>query len=596
MKKILYIIGFLMFSSALFSPAISRTALGAEGDGSSSDSGAECTFPWTSCLHLNIPDADWSATFGKTDPEDVGQDLYENVLNMTKVSPDQKAFKNTAGAFGTTESNMVRIMNNDIGPILDKNPYLTQDQAAKKMITIQQKYQEEKEIFAFKADIEAAVTPNEMFANGDTSDSGFDLINDLDNIQKILFNKSDKIDVGGAFNESSSGGSGTAGGPGTPGSKTPAKSPASSGGTGSTSSALTGGDTASSDTSSGGGGASKTSGLGKKPSATDNPNICFADDTLDKALKDFDTKKSTDSNYKETPTTSTPKSGTGGDGTGGGSDGGENTGSTSSALTSPTEFDYQPPLTPPAAPAPAGSWLEDLPCGEVLCIQVNFIKKTASAYVDSDNCIACHVEKINEKLKETINHSLIPGKATGNLLEPGICKQATADLFAKAGIRFHAVSKPILTPTNDDLIYGTSMVDEWEKFVNTYKPFPFYEKKIPNPKDPEQDPFVPSVADTAAKAAAAYASPATTLPQVNNSIQQAVKGNQQAVSRAAAVAEVSLQSDTDAGFFQSIRRELEQMNYFFDSYQNILHRINSQVGDLNEEHPCENLPNIKECQ
>ena len=595
MKKLLTIIGFLMFSSALFSPVISRTARGESGD-SSSGSSAECTFPWTSCLHLNIPDADWSATFGKTDPKDVGQDLYENVLNMTKVSPDQKAFKNTAGAFGTTESNMVRIMNNDLGPILDKNPYLTQDQAAKKMITIQQKYQEEKEIFAFKADIEAAVTPNEMFANGDTSDSGFDLINDLDNIQKILFNKSDKIDVGGAFNESSSGGVGTSGGPGTPGSKTPAKSPSPSEGTGSTSSALTDDGTPPSDESSASAGASKTSGLGEKPSAADNPNICFADDTLDKALKDFDSKKSTDSNYKETPTTSTPKSGTGGSGTGSGSDSGENTGSTSDALTSPTEFDYQPPAVPPAAPAPAGSWLDDLPCGEVLCIQVNFIKKTASAYVDSDNCIACHVEKINEKLKETINHSLIPGKATGNLLEPGICKQATADLFAKAGIRFHAVAKPVLTPTNDDLIYGTSMVDEWEKFVNTYKPYPFYEKKIPNPKDPEQDPFVPSVADTAAKAAAAYASPATTLPQVNNSIQQAVKGSQKAVSQAAAVAEVSLQSDTDAGFFQSIRRELEQMNYFFDSFQNILHRINSQVGDLNEEHPCENLPNIKECQ
>lgn len=594
MKKFLYIIGFLMFSSGLFSPMLTGTVLGAGSDSSgSSDSSASCTFPWTSCLHPNIPDPNWGDRFGTTDPEKVGVDLYEDILQKVKVDPDKKAFKNTAGAFGTSEGNMNRLLNNDLGPILDKSPYLTQDEAIKKMMNIQQRYQEEKDIFALKEDLDAATTPSEIFANDDTSDSGFDLINDLSNIENILFKKMDPIDVGGAYNASASGG---AGGAGTPGNKTGAKTPPPSEGTGSASSPLTGGGTSPGTGTQQTTPAADQSGLGKKPSATSNPNICFADQKLDQALKDFQSKKLSDPNYKETPTKPVSSGGTGTSGSGGGGGGGENTGSTSSALSAPAEFDYNPPPLPPAQSAPASNWLNDLPCNDILCLKINFVKTTAAAYVDSDNCIACHIEKINEKLKETINHSLIPGKATGNLLEPGLCKQAAAGLFSKAGIRFYAVAKPIKTPTNDDMIYGTSMVDEWDKFVNTYKPFPFYEKKIPDPSDPKQDASVPSVEDSAAKNAAAMATPDTSLDTISRNISSQVKGVQDQIARQVAIAEPSVQSDTDASFFQGIKKELEQMNFYFDSFQSILHRILEKVGDLNEDHPCQTLPDIKQCE
>lgn len=614
MKKFLYIIGFLMFSSALFSPAISRTALGADpAPGSSPTDESGCSFPWVSCntasrMQVSIPDTDWGATFGKDKPEDVGQDLYKNILGMTRVAPEQKAIKNTAGAFGTTEGNMNRLLNNDFGPILDKSPYLTQDEAIKKMVEIQKRYQDEKDIYDIQSDIDAATMPNEIFQNGDTSDSGFDLINDLNNIENILFKKMDPIDIGGAFDASSSGGSGTTGAPGTPGSKTGPTSPVSgpssgSGSTGTSSSALTASGSASGSTGPGGSGAgADASGLGEKPSATENPNICFADGALDKALEDFDSKKTTDSHYKETPTA--PKTGgdTGSDGSGGSGGGGgggndEKTGTTSSALSAPGEFDFNPPASQgPAQPAPADNWLKAPPCTDVLCIQVNFVKAPASAYVDSDNCIACHVEKINEKLKYTINHSLIPGKATGNLLEPGICKQATADLLRSVNIRFYAVAKPVLTPTNDDLIYGSNITDEWDKFVNTYKPFPFYEKNVPDPKDPKKDTFAPDVTDRAVKSAVAYATPDTSISSVNRSVQQQIQGAKDNISRAAAVVEPALQSDTDSSFYQSIRRELEQMNQYFQSFQDIIHRLHEKVGDVDEDHACVVLNENKQCQ
>lgn len=606
MKKFLYIIGILMFSSVLFSPAVSHKVLGAQlgdvpGGGVGTGSTEGCTFPWITCGNfLNIPDADWGATFGQSDPLEVGQDLYQNVMNMTRISPQKQAIKNTTGAFGTTEGNMNRLLNNDFGPILDKNPYLTQDEAIKKMVEIQQRYQEEKEIFDLKSDIEASVTPSEIFQNGDVGDSGFDLINDLNNIENILFKKMDPIDVGGAFDASSAGGAGTAGGPGDTGAQTGSTAPKTgpAGDTGSTSSALTEGEAgAGTGTGTGESPVSGTpySGLGEKPSATENPNICFADSTIDKALQDFNDKKSKSSSYKETPTT--VKSTTAAKGPGTGEEDEENIDQTSSALSAPAEFDFNPPATPPGPikPAPAANWLKEPPCEEVLCIRVNFVKKAASAYVDADNCIACHVEKINAKLKETINHSLIPGKATGNLLEPGTCKQATADLFSEAGIRFYAVAKPVLTPTNDDLIYGTNMVDEWEKFTNIYKPFTFYEKNIPDPKDKTKDPFVPTVEDRAAKAAVLYATPDTTIGGVNKSIQQAVQGTAKAVSQAVAVAEPAVQNDTDGSFYQSLQRELEQMNFYFDSFQKLLHRIHEDVDGLKEDHACQKLKDKKQC-
>ena len=218
---------------------------------------------------------------------------------------------------------------------------------------------------------------------------------------------------------------------------------------------------------------------------------------------------------------------------------------------------------------------------------------TASAYTDSDNCIACHIEKINEKLKATINHSLIPGKATGNLIEPGICKSATADLIGSLNMRFFAISKPVKTPINDDLIYGTNTVDEWNKFLTTYKPFPFYSMNVPDPKNKTQDTFIPTVPDSAAKAAVMYSTPDTTLGQISAGIQQQITATANHVAQAATVYDASIKTDSDSSFLQSIQKELDQMNYYFDSFQNILASINSTSSD--NPGACQTLATKNDC-
>jgi hypothetical protein len=639
MKKFLYTIGFLMFSSALFNPLISGTALGqaggtgaagstpATGNGAAAPPQASCTFPWTSCLHVNIPDVDFSATFGQSDPTKIGQNLYQDVMEMTTVSPDQKAFADTAGAYGTTQTDMSRLINNDFGPIMDKNPYLSQADAIAKMQEVQTRYQEEKEIYAMQSDIDAATATNEIFADGDTSNSGFDLIADLNNIENILFNKMDPIDIGGNYSPSSAGNTAAASGT-TPASSSntgPASAPngggsSARGGSAGTTAGASGGTGGGANSGGAGtmlapantGAGTPSSGLGQSPTVAQNPNLCFGNQQLNKALNDFLAKVSSDSRFKETSTVAPPASlstggtaqsgtsdagsadagtgtgtGTGNNGSGNGSN--NSGGGLGAGITAPATA-----VVAAVAPAAASNWLTNPPCGDVLCLQINFVKIAATAYTDSDNCIACHVEKIDAKLKETINHSLIPGKATGNLLEPGICKQAAGTAF-NSGIRFYAVSKPVQTPTNDDLIYGTSMASEWNKFLTAYKPFPFYSQNVPNPNDPTQNTAVPSIQDSATKAAITYSTDDTTISDLNNNIQKTVTGQNNAILKAAAVVQASVQTDTDASSFQAIQAELTQMDFYFDSFQNMIHRINSQVGDIVEDHACADLPNIAQC-
>lgn len=380
MKKLLYIFGFLMFASVLFSPAVSLTALGADTKtDTATDSGA-CDFPYIGCpgSPVNIPDSNWGATFGKSKPEEVGQDLYKNVLVMTRVVPDKKAFKNTAGAFGATESETVRLLRGDFGPIVEKNPYLTQGEAIHKMNEIQQRYDDEKDLYALQANIEAAVTPNEIFANGDTSDSGFDLVNDLDNIQNLLFKRADPIDVGGNFNLGSSGGSGVLGGGSATGPTGAITGPPSMGG-GKTDGSKT---AAESNELGGASGDIKTlalganvSGLNPKPDASKNPNICFADTKLDKALQTFDNQKVIDANFKEMPTMSQTNGLFIGP-TPGSAAGESSAGSTGPAVAADSliPLSTDQPATA-IKPAPAGKWLKGLPCNDILCIQVNFVKK-----------------------------------------------------------------------------------------------------------------------------------------------------------------------------------------------------------------------------
>ncbi len=597
LKKVFPIFGLITVLSILSSLILRSIAFGASSDDNACTIFACGGNVAAKYLQLNIPDGDWTDIFGTDDPKKAGQDLYKKIYGMTNVIPERKAVKNISGKFGTTESNLLQLLNNDFSPIMEHSPHLTQQEAVNKMFEIQQRFQEEKDLLDLEADVKATVEPNEIFANGNIDDSGFDLVNDLDNIQNILFKKIDPIDIGGTYDAT--------------GESSPAAKETSRGGSRSVSIR----DTTTSDPAYSGIVAEKIPETGTKtrvlplkkyadkygteqkslpptvPAAAVNSNICVVENNLNKSLQDFAQNQLKDSRFKETPTRTEQKS---------------LFPSWERSRPFPTdktaadipEFTYSDTTPPtPLKPASADNWLKKLPCNDIFCLKVNFIKKPATAtYRDADNCIACHIEKIDEKLKQTINHSLVPAKATGNLLEPGLCKSATFDLLGSGllGLRFHAVSKPVLTPTNDDLIYGSSIVQEWEKFTNTYKPFPFEEKRASEPKSDDETSEPPSdETEKAAVKSLAEAGESTKQEDILKTIQRQSEKSAQEREKAISVAETAIQSDVASGFYQAIARELEQMNYYFDSFRDMLGSLHKRV--TGGEGACVLLKSKKEC-
>jgi hypothetical protein len=551
---------------------------------------------------------DWTDVFGSDDPTRVGQNLYAKIYDKTIHEPEIKAVENITGRYAVSEAEMTRLLSGNFQPLLARKPTLTQREAAEKLDEIHQQFQEEKEILQLQADLNAEVQPNEMFFNGNIDDSGFDIINDLSLIEKILFLKSDPITIGADFNDEfgSNAGSGTGGSGSTSTGTQSGPASQSSQSTPGQDQSQTGSTTASgSGTSSPGSqqGSTGQSETGSQPNSL-NPNSCFGADTLDQALANFDQNKADNPAYKdqsEKSSAGTLQNSGGGtadsDGTTGASNEGNGTETGQKEDVSGSNLlpnIIEKPIVP--TPAEAFQWIKNLPCNDVFCLSTSFSRGTTKTYQNSDNCIACHIEKINEKVKETINHNLLPGKLTGNVLEPAICKKAAVNNLNSVGLNFYVQTQPVMTPANNDLIYGVGIENEWNKYVSTYKPFPFDEKKPFQAQKDGQEQFPQKELDRATLNALTQAPDVVNFDQINKQIQEELEINSEKREEAAKVAAISQQSDNDLGFYQAIRREIAQMNYYFESFQKTLQSLHEQVEGMTGGQACNELRAKTVCQ
>ena len=595
MKKTLYILGFLMFATVVVKPLV---ALGQEPF-----SGKEEDVPFSSARIFSKvveatganPNADWGESFGADNEEDLAKDLYIIIYEKTQNGPQQEAFKQSASKYGMTEADLVRILHNDYSPLLDKKPGLRQEELQFKIAEIQQEYKQNKEILELKANIKAAVEPTEIFANGDLSDSGFDLINDLDIIEKLLFLKASPIDVGGSYTSPSGGAANTgqAGGTedaatGPDGTKLPPQQ---------TSQPLTGDEQAGESGETPGGTGTQTGDGSQAGEEGFNPNACFQDDTYGDALSEFEQKAQEDSNYKDGSAFGTLT----GDATV--TDAGpsqDTTGKATSPLSAAGDFFPQAPEeeTPPVEAAAEDEWLQEEPCEDVFCLSVNFVKKPAtSSFSNSDNCIACHVEKMNDILKNVINHSLVPTKAPGNLGESAECKKAMGTAFGSVSMNFYAVAMPVKTPLNDDLVYGTNIEDDWKYFCSTVAFFPFDACKEEDTSSPEYTYAPPpSLLDRAAKDALSDSADGATYEDVSRRIASTVTGYELQSATEQQKIEDQKTADETIVFFHPLRVELDQMNQYFVNFSNILQSLHEEVEGVSGPQACTEIKNKKECE
>ncbi len=587
MKKLLYILGFFMFASSALHPMITfgqDDPMSCGGEGQFSCDEADVPFS-TARLFSKLleatgadPNADWTTSFGEDDPAEVGQDLYLTIYSKTEIQPQRQASKETAGKYGLEETEMYKIVNGNYDIIAQKKPGLTQEELQLKVVEIQQEYAFKREILQLKANIQAQVETSEIFANGDVGDSGFDLIHDLEIIEEILFLHTNPIDIGRSYTSAFNDGL------------------AQVGQAGGTQANLTGPDGTKGPGQVGqtGQGLTEDSSEGDTPLLQEdfgvNPNFCFAENLYDEALNDFEEKSQTDSNFKDGSESQT--------------DAGEDTGQAQQALSGDDFLPAQPGTDySNLQPAAADNWLQDGACNDVFCLQVNFVEKPAtSAYANSDNCIACHVEKINDVLKTVITHSLIPSKVPGNLGESAQCKKAVATGFGSVSMNFYAIAMPVQTPTNDDIIFGTSVEDEWAEFCRQTAFFPVEEcnlietgeEKTEEEKREYEPP--PILADRAAKEAIVESSDDATQSQVNQRLDEIIVGYN--ISSQESLDELKAQRgiDESAVFFDPLLTEMDQMNYYFLKIQEVLHSLHEEVENFPGQQSCIEIKNKKECE
>lgn len=604
MKKIIYTIGILMFLSGPLHPWVSQAA---EEDPKEQSCNVledpNCRV--TSRIEYALRGAgnkglDWGQSFGATDPKEVGQNMYLMIYQKTQSNTLSDAINATAAQYGLPPERMSLILGGNIKPILERSPLMRVEEAVNIYNQMIATYNEKKDSLQLEATIKAKVEPNEMFADNDLDNSGFDLINDLNNIEIILFKKNDLVTFGAPYEgEEGTGestGTSTASSTGTP--ATPGEIPVDisgppPGGTGGEEeSAATGG------------------GPGEKPqnpfAQTDedksgvfaggiNPNQCFANQDLDKALENFVDEAAKNDKLKSTfkPKPDQP------------AEDGQGTGSTTSG-TGGADIDVDVPIVEDNSAnqevpeAPPGDYSSPSLCDDIICISLEFIEKPATAsFSSSDNCIQCHVQFINEALKKTISHSLIPAKATGNLGESGLCKNASGDALGAIGMNISINVVPVVTPPKDDLMTVGNIADEWDKFAAQNGAWNYNETKRRQAasKSGNTTPQAPIMSDLERMLIVEIANApdgqnlATSMAKASDSyVAQQKKEAQEML-----VAEIAKDAFNEVDTLKALEDEMKQMNKYFDGFQKQIRTLLEDVPGLSSTKACVKLKEKKVC-
>lgn len=633
MRKVIYTIGFLMFLSAPLAPlmihAADTSTTPSASTGCTPEGGVQKLGSLLCKLSNSLEYAlqgkssaglDWGHSFGATDPAKVGQDLYLIVYKSTQTDTLDAAIKATAAQYGLPPERMSLILGGDITPILERSPLMRIDDAVNIYNQMVATYNDKKDSLEVEATLKAKVEPNEMFADGDLSNSGFDLINDLDNIEIILFQKNDLVTFGGTYSGSSGGETPPAG------TTNPTVSPTT---TGTLPVDLTG------TSGGGGGGGTGAGGQGNNANASAgqntpppplkspfdtlkenksptfvggiNPSQCFAGDNIDNALNNFSKDAVTNKKLQSAPPAADNSGGTGAAATtsgvnannAGGAGGIPNINLTTAPITTPTTT--TPPAAPPLQAAPPGDYTVPPLCDSIICMSLDFIKKPATAsFNKTDNCIQCHVQYINDGLQKTISHSLIPAKASGNLGESGLCKNAAGTALGSIGMNISINTVPIVTPAKDDLVTLGNITDEWASYAAKEGAWNYGEKerrrldalKTGKPVDTS------AIPDTIER---------QLLIEINNAPDNSTQADVLTKARTAddtakaqetqdqLVAEISKDAYGQVDTLQALDDEMQSMNKYFDGFQRSMRTLLEDVPGLSSTKACVKLNNTQVC-
>lgn len=347
---------------------------------------------------------------GKAKREAVAQDMYLDIYQKVSVDPAKKAAKDAGSKFKLTGDDVNKVMTDgDLSPILSKEKEEDITDLTAKYQKMYQEYYSSLATENLRSDLETQVTPTEVFKDGDTSNSDFDILYDLTVIEVILFNEGSISSFGGKFQM-----------PDFDFSDADELAEIEE---------LFGQDeedtTASSDQTV----------IEDEFSAL----ACLVDDNnLQNALNDFE-------------------------------EGQQGTGTGEDDLTA-EGITLDESGFPQAEP---DDWPAKFLCpdGAFFCIEVKFDFGASKVYSKTDNCVFCHVQNINKELDKMLGKSLTANKVSGNLFEMPKCKSSFTNIGANMNVITMAVPPP--KQANTDMYVKLNIEKEWQSLVEKYNPFAF---------------------------------------------------------------------------------------------------------------------------
>lgn len=513
---------------------------------------------------------DWNDVFG---PSKTGQDLYLLVYEKIVNEPEQRALENIASDFGLTTEEAKAAMNGSVAVIYNnpdrfvggsktagaENTLLrdrldtsagnyvtnTQENAYKILDDFRTEFEDIKELYQLESEIDVLVQPGEIFSNGDLSDSGFDLVHDLSLIEEILFGKKSEMTIGGDYGK-------TLDSPyvGTVDFKEDK--------VGTVNRNLDDQSDESRDLDS-----ENEEDAGRELSL----DYCSEEDFLAEAFDDFENEVTTDSEENGLEGDSENQNRVNDD---------SPIGSSSFGLGAEEDLPFAEDGS--LEPAPADQW-EKVWCSEnfqqyggTLCFNIDLIEETVQSYNPEQSCVFCEIEKINTALEETLAHSLVPNKATGNYLEAGKCKKVAS--VPLIDLQFNLIWQPVPNPTNHDLIYGSDVVDQWNKFLHENQPLLWSELTI---TDPEAQQFnLGNLSDFQTKNFGGDQNQLEFLNEVNDLKLANIAEAEQRVKDA----ENSFVAQNYFQFGSEVLKEMRQMNAYFESFDSLFVDIDAELGKI----------------
>ena len=518
--------------------------------------GEENVSGWENFQAWNEENLSWKNIFSNL--SNPGKNLYKFIGKNLVVEPEEEAIKVIANIYHLTYQQAEAAVKGSITILLNNTATperMSTEQALKMQTDILNDYELYKELFDIQQEIDTSVAPTEIFSNGDLQDSGFDLIYDLNVIEKILFDDVTEVTSGKPLTEDEGALKSFMDAiPQTPKAEPkPQEIPVTikESKTGTPQKAeIKIGD--------------------KIVSAEVKEDVCAPADPLSNSLNKFNDQNPPGSKYNP--------------GKPSGSSGGSNPESPNSGQNNSNNPSGKGSVINAVASAEADEWLQGF-CGEeadeptsppfqsltgnddepidpnsfgfsvkvALCLKVDLIKTKAISSV-STSCIQCEINKINEYFNKTLGHSLIPNKTTGNIMESALCKKSFSSLL---DFKVHLVATPLPAAPADDLLFGKNIIAEWNKFVERFKPYGF-------------DKFAKSETE---EFALSYVTPGTTSDELVLAMEQA-----RAQNTAQADNDIKMSTIADDGtnmmlFSTAILSQMNEMKAYFESYKNMFDQI-----------------------